>query len=370
MIQESINITSVYQLMSWLAERRIPYKIVGETKMGLPLIMIHKEGRGRPVIITAGAHATEPSGVSAALHILESWNYSFPLYMFPLRDPLGCQSYAACLSHAIYRPVDFEGYDELNKLLLQNADKVYIQDDDFLLVRINGLLFTNIRYRPEDAGPRQNERYINNFLSDHPSLLPEFVGRRVICPANMSDRSEAVYRYERAFTAEISTTGIFSDMNRRFGSNEEPPEVEILRKTVDSVIPGLVLDLHEGFADSYYFFTSNYSENEETRLYLDIMSEACAKEFPKGPWTLSNLLEAMPELKSQFNEPKPGIIETKNKPYHEGTSKIVGTTFSDYCSRYCPAVTIESGIDNTLVRRTQVHLICAKAALEHYEKTV
>jgi hypothetical protein len=356
--------------MSWLSERKIPYQIAGETKLGLPILMIYRDGRGRPVIITAGAHATEPSGVSAALHILENWNYSFPLYMFPLRDPLGCQSYATCLSHAIYKPIAFDGYDELNELLLQYADKVYIQNDGFLLVGINGLLFTNIRYRAEDAGPRQNERYINKFLADHPALLPEFIGRRVICPANMPDRSETVRCYERAFTAEISNAGVFSDMNRRFGSNEEPPEVEILRKTVDRVVPGLVLDLHEGFADSYYFFTSNYSGSEETRLYLELMSAACAQEFPKGPWRLSNLLTAMPELKSQYKEPKPGIIETTDGHYGGGASKIVGTNFSAYCSRYCPATTIESGIDNTFKRRVQVHLLCAKAALDHYENNV
>ena len=77
---DTLSITSVYQLMAWLSERHIPYEIAGTSNMGLPLIVIRKPGKGRPVMITAGAHAMEPSGVSAALQILENWHYDFPLY--------------------------------------------------------------------------------------------------------------------------------------------------------------------------------------------------------------------------------------------------------------------------------------------------
>ena len=367
-MQDFPNITSAYQMMEWLANKNIPFEIVGETKMGLPILMIHKEGKGRPVVITAGAHASEPSGVSAAMAIIENWNYSFPLYMFPLRDPLGCQPYAKCLSHALYREVDFSSYEQLNELLLKYADKVYIERNGFLLVSINGIFFTNIRYRPEDAGPRQNERYVNEYLKENPDMLAEFARRRIVCPANMPDKSDTVHCYERAFTAEISDIGVFSDMNRQFGVESAPPEVKILTEFVDKIQPGLVLDLHEGFEDTYYFFTPDYIEREETRMYVDLMSAACAPKFPKGPWRLSRLLEFMPELKSEYLEPAPGVLQTVSKPELGIEAKTRGTNFSSYCSRYCPATTIESGIENTLRDRVEVHLLCAKAALDRYEE--
>lgn len=105
-------------------------------------------------------------------------------------------------------------------------------------MRIGERLFTNLHYRPEDAGPRQNERYINEYLDAHPEQLAAFSGRRVICPANMAPNSETVHCYERAFTAEISRTGIVADNNRRFGSDNENPEVRVCRELCDEAKPG------------------------------------------------------------------------------------------------------------------------------------
>lgn len=364
---DTLSITSVYQLMAWLSERHIPYEIAGTSNMGLPLIVIRKPGKGRPVMITAGAHAMEPSGVSAALQILENWHYDFPLYMMPLRDPLGCQSYETILSHTLNRPVHFEGHDELSALLLKYADEVYIRNELFLLVRIGERLFTNLHYRPEDAGPRQNERYINEYLDAHPEQLAAFSGRRVICPANMAPNSETVHCYERAFTAEISRTGIVADNNRRFGSDNENPEVRVCRELCDEAKPGLVLDLHEGFSNTYYFFTSNYTGNPEAQKYVDSMNEACAREFPAGPWRLSDLISYMPECSTLYREPAPGVLESIPSPDAK-LPKVLGSGFTEYASRYCPSTTIEAGNDASLAQRVKVHMICAGAALDRYTK--
>lgn len=363
---DTLSITSVYQMMDWLSKKGIAYEIAGTTKMGLPLIVIKKSGKGRPVMITAGAHAMEPSGVSAALQILEGWNYDFPLYMMPLRDPLGCQSYETILSNAINRPVHFKEHDELSALLLKYADEVFIQDELFLLVRIGELLFTNLRYRPEDAGPRQNERYINDYLDKHPELLESFCGRRVICPANMAPNSETVHSYERAFTAEISRTGIVADNNRRFGSDNENPEVRVCRELCDEAKPGLVLDLHEGFSNTYYFFTSNYTGNSDAQRYVDSMNAACGREFPAGPWRLADLISYMPECKTQYREPAPGVLESCSGPEAK-LPKVLGSGFTEYASRYCPSTTIEAGNDASLAQRVKVHMICVAAALEQYK---
>lgn len=335
--------------------------------MGLPMIVVKKEGRGRPVMITAGAHAMEPSGVSAALQILEGWHYSFPLYMMPLRDPLGCQSYETILGQTLNREVHFKEHDELSALLLRYADRVYINSSEFLLVSIGQLLFTNLRYRPEDAGPRQNERYINAFLEENPSLLEALAGRRVICPANMAPNSETVHCYERAFTAEISRTGIVADNNRRFGSDNENPEVSICRRLCDQARPGLVLDLHEGFSNTYYFFCSNYTGQPDTADYVDRMNAACLKEFPAGPWRLENLISYMPECRRAYREPAPGVLESK-AGCDAKLPKVLGVGFTEYASRYCPSTTVEAGNDASLAQRVKVHMLCAEAALSKYEK--
>ncbi|HHT71849.1 MAG TPA: hypothetical protein GX016_09865 [Firmicutes bacterium] len=369
-MSQPIIIKSVYELMDWLKNEKIEYQIVGETAMGHPIVMVHKEGVGQPVIITAGAHASEPAGVSAALELLKNWDYPFPLYMFPLRDPFGCQGYAGCLSQILGQEVEFKTCEELNELLLKHADKVYNNDGKFTIVLIKDVLFTNLRFVPGEAGPRQSEICTNEFLQAHPEFIAEFEGKRIVCPANFTDDAETVRQYERAFTAEITSNGTFADMNRRFGGESEPPEVKIVREKVDEIKPYVALDLHEGFGSTYYYFVTDYTTNERLRHYVDLMIDACKDDFPSGPWRLQGVVASIPEAEHQYIEPVPGVLQDIRGKYSEGTHKgLTGTGFSGYCSRYCPSVTLESGTDNTMKARVRMHVKCATAVLEDVAKT-
>ncbi len=369
-MSQPIIVKDVHELVDWLEKEKIEYQVMGETSMGDPMIMIHKEGTGQPVVITAGAHATEPAGVSAALELLKNWDYPFPLYMFPMRDPFGAQGYAGCLSQVLGRDVEFETYEELNQLLLEHADKVYNNDGLFTIVLINDVIFTNLRFVPGEAGPRQSEINTNEFLKAHPELVSQFAGKRIVCPANFTDEAESVRKYDRAFTAKITENGTFADMNRRFGGSGEPFEVQVVRQQVDELDPYVVLDLHEGFGSTYYFFTSNYTTNERLRHYLDLMIAACKDDFPQGPWRLQGVIDCVPEAANQYIEPTPGVIQDIQGPRDSGTYEgLTGTSFSSYCSPYCPSVTLESGTDNTMQARVGMHVKCARAVLQDVAKT-
>ena len=158
-----------------------------------------------------------------------------------------------------------------------------------------------------------------------------------------------------------------ADNNRRFGSDNENPEVRVCRELCDEAKPGLVLDLHEGFSNTYYFFTSNYTGNPEAQKYVDSMNEACAREFPAGPWRLSDLISYMPECSTLYREPAPGVLESIPSPDAK-LPKVLGSGFTEYASRYCPSTTIEAGNDASLAQRVKVHMICAGAALDRYAK--
>ena len=167
------EIHNVKDLINWLDSEHIPFSSLGDTAMGDPLVMIHKEGTGTPVMITSGAHAGEPAGVFASLMILKNWKYKNPLYMVPLRDPFGFQGYEACLSHALGREMHFSTHEELWKILKDNCTELLYEDDTFLLVNMNGILLTNQVPPKKIVGPRGVELKVNAFLEENPEMVPK-----------------------------------------------------------------------------------------------------------------------------------------------------------------------------------------------------
>ena len=354
------------QLIQWLVAEKIPYEILGFTAMGDPVVMAHKDGEGRPVLVTAGAHAVEPAGVSAALMLLKNWDKPYPLYVIPLRDPLGSQGYAPILAKALGHKVEFHCHEELSRILLDNATEVFVNSDAFVLVKIGETLFVSTHYVEEEAGPRQSEIFVDQFLQEHPEVLPALAGRRIVCPANFGEESETVGLYERAFTAEISNYGVFVDMNRRFGCADAAIEVKITQQVCDQLHPQLVIDMHEGFGSSYYFFFADYDTSPKLRKLAALM-DARMSDYGE-PTRLSTITSAIPSAALQYKEPLPGIIVDRAGNHLPGLelqpfTAARGGGFSTYASRYCPAFTVESGAKTTMARRVEVHLRCAEVSV-------
>src|SRR5699024_3538767 len=114
---------------------------------------------------------------------------------------------------------------------------------------------------------------------------------------------ENVWNFYRAFSAEISPAGVVADMNRRFGTEEEPNEVKFTRELCDEIEPKLTLDLHEGQGSSYYFFVSDYYQNKSTSHYVMTMYHAL-KEMGESPVTLNDVANRLgSHIKEAFNEP-------------------------------------------------------------------
>lgn len=351
------NIHNVRDLSNWLESEKIPYSSLGNTAMGDPILMIHKEGVGDPVLITSGAHAGEPAGVFAAMTILKNWKYKNPLYMVPLRDPFGFQGYEACLSHAMGREMHFETHGELWKILKENCTELLYEDDTFLLVDMNGILLTN-QIRPEKiVGPRGVELKVNAVLAEHPELIGKCAGKRIVFPSNAGD-AENVWDFYRAFSAEITAKGIVADMNRRFGTQEEPNEVKFLRQLCDEIKPPVVLDLHEGQGSSYYFFVPDYNKNPAIAHYTRLMRDAIIAHG-KPITTLDDVAKRLGNhMLEQFVEPVPGVLVDAGLSAKQG-----GSGFSSYAGKYGASITIECGRWAPLEDRVNIHLWAAEAML-------
>jgi len=351
------EIHNVKDMMRWLDSEKIAYTSLGDTAMGDPMLMIHKDGIGDPVMITSGAHAGEPAGVFASLMILKNWHYKNPLYMVPLRDPFGFQGYEACLSHAMGREMRFDNHEHLWKILKDNCTELLYEDSTFLLVDMNGILLTN-QMRPEKiVGPRGVEQKVNTVLKEHPELIPKCAGKRIVFPSNAAD-AENVWDFYRAFSAEITQTGLVQDMNRRFGREDEPNEVRFLRQLCDEVKPPVVLDLHEGQGSSYYFFVPDYNNNKTIAHYTDVMIRAVI-DHGKQITTLRDVANRLGNyILDQYTEPVPGVLVDATLFANKG-----GTGFSSYAGKYGAAITIECGRWAPLEDRVNIHLWAAEAML-------
>lgn len=357
------DIHNVRDMMRWLDGEGIRYSSLGDTAMGDPILMIHKEGAGDPVMITSGAHAGEPAGVFASLMLLKNWKYKNPLYMVPLRDPFGFQGYEACLNHAAGKSLPFQTHEELWRILKENCTELLYEDSTFLLVDINGILLTN-QIRPKKiVGPRGVELKVNEVLSSHPELIPKCAGKRIVFPSNAGD-AENVWDFYRAFSAEITPAGVVADMNRRFGTDQEPNEVKFLRQLCDEVKPPVVLDLHEGQGSSYYFFVPDYETNPVIAHYTRLMREAVIAHG-RQTTTLADVAARLGSyMYEQFTEPVPGVLVDAGLSAKQG-----GTGFSSYAGKYGASITIECGRWAPLEDRVNIHLWAAEAMLDDMSRT-
>ena len=363
-LDESIDlpdIRTVEDLISWLQDHGISYEVLGKNFAGQPIIVVKKEGSGgEPLVITAGAHTSEPAGVLATLLLLRDLDIDNPLYVVPLRDPFGWQGYELCLEYALGEAVTLTDHMSLEDLLLDRGEEILLKEPGFVLARIKDIVFASLVPPGRPTGPREVEQRVNQVLRDHPELMSSLVGSRVVFPGNAGD-SEGVWDFYRAFSAVISDDGIVADMNRQFGGVNEPPEVSMLRQLVDDVQPGMVLDIHEGQGSTFYLFVPGYYQSEETQHYTKLIWDTMVAEGVKM-FTVSDLAKALgPQTVKDLDEPLPGVLVGKI----EGNRRA-GTSFAGYCRRFGPSITFETGRWAPLAQRVGLHLLAAKTLIEAY----
>lgn len=354
---------SVEEIQGWIAEAGLEHDVLGVNFTGQPMIRIKRGGgSGRPVVITAGAHAGEPSGVLAALLLARDYAFDAPTYIVPLRDPFAWQGYEAALRSIAGRPTPgITDYASSLKAILSVGQEIH-SDGSLVLAQVGDVVFATMPPASPPIGPRQLEQAVNLALAQDSALASRVRGKRVVFPSNAGPKAEGVGDYQRSFSATIRGKGIVADMNRGFGGGEEPSEVALLRELVDDVRPGLVLDLHEGQGATYYVFVGADSPHANTVPYARAALAAMGADG-HPPVTLDDLERSFgPRIREGLTEPEPGMMVGRvQNPALEGTS------FGNYCDRYCPSITTETGRWAPLADRVRWQLAGARAVLDAYK---
>jgi len=223
-------------------------------------------------------------------------------------------------------------------------------------------------YEEGGYGPPRGEKAVNDFLRANPQLIEEVSGKFVISPPNYPYASETVGRYGRTFNAVITKQGMYANLNRQFGIEDAPDDIRLVQQLADRIKPCLTIDMHEGFGDSYYFFAPDYVNDPALQAYVDAMIDNVADDFPQGPYRMAGVLNAVSGVEQQFTEPRPGVVADRfirNPENGVGQTRgLPGVAFSNYCARYGPAVTLESGGDTDMKTRIKMQVKCVRAALE------
>lgn len=261
------------ELLEAVEQTESSYRVLGYAPGGHPLIVVETGGsRDPPILITAGVHATEQAGVSAAVELIEAIESKHKVYILPSRDPVGLNGYEHALELALGEPVDIESYAALEQFLKEKAD-VFYKEDDFLLTLIGDTGFAT--KQPVRDGTRTILNELKKFTETAPDILEPFKGRRIYSPPGHVDVHGAM-DLERAYTIVVSPDGTPLHLNRFFSSEWAPIESRCVAQLFKELEPKLFFDNHETSdqEDRYHislrFQHSDQANQEERRIALSI----------------------------------------------------------------------------------------------------
>lgn len=248
------------QLMETVAQRADDYRVLDRGPAGRPIGVARNVGEGPPILVTAGAHATEHAGVVAAVELLDRLETDYPVYVLPTRDPMGVDGFEAALEMASGGPATINSYEVAEEHLRMDG---YVVVDDTVLVGLIGDYGFGVA-RPSDGA--SGSRNVSNALRNMEGTpeMEQLRGRRIFLLSGHPDVA-GTGDFDRLYTRIVSPEGENLHLNRYVGSNWAPPESRVVRDLVDSIGPGLFVDLHEYSGDGYWVSTRPKEEEAAER---------------------------------------------------------------------------------------------------------
>lgn len=228
-----------------------PYQVLGYAPGGEPIVAVETGGnREPPVLISAGAHATEHAGVCAAVELIDELETDHRTVIVPCRDPVGLNGYNHALSLGLGMNPELTTYGEVESLLKKEGEILY-EEDDFILSLIGGYAYGT--QRPSDNAGAAILMRLKQFTETHPDVLDQLRGRRIFGTPSLTgvDGSEGL---DRAYTVVVDPEGTPMHLNRFFSTSWGPVESRCMTRKMDEVQPGLTFDNHEttGHADRFH----------------------------------------------------------------------------------------------------------------------
>ena len=243
---------STQQVLEMLRASGKLLQVWGSAVDGSPILAARSGGTRQPAIfITAGAHCTETAGVHAALNLLQNLDTDYEVHLLPLRDPFGFSGVVHCLQHAAGQPVRVHSHLQALEFLQAEARLVWSEGSSRLfLLGETGFLWIETALPSVTAFTQLHSRMLT-LAKEEPAALAALRGRRVMIVQAMPD-VEGTGELGRCWHALVTEQGEWMHLNRLFGRIDAPGEVSAVDHLMQTIRPGLTLDLHEGNGSGFW----------------------------------------------------------------------------------------------------------------------
>jgi len=360
------------ELVKTIKNRGYDYRTLGYAPGGEPIVAIRGGGTEEPaIVLTAGSHANEQAGVTAAVELIDALDTSHCLYIVPTRDPVGLDGYPAALGQALGETLSIDSFDDVDEVLVTHGDVVYKADDyTFALIGDTGFVTRNPPQLPPD-GHGIGEDYIGDLEDEDPSALDPFRGRRMYLPAGQPDL-EGAGTFDRAYTVVVDPNGRVQHLNRSYDSEWTPVETWCVRNLLAETDPGLFIDLHELNRDHRFWFTMRYKDSSVDQSWEERIGRAAVAAVEDEGADLSSWEDKFGDLPEDehFQQPvEDGLYwldyEVRGR---DGMPGVEGLNATDYAAEnYGLAFTNETGMHAPFAERVGQTITAVRTAVEEFE---
>ncbi len=323
---------SYADLLAYIQDNGHTLHPLGCAPDGQPLVAIKSGGDKTPaILISAGSHATEQAGVSAACNLIDEIDTEHQLYTIPSRDPIGMNGLAYALSLSLGETPNLGGLADVAPLLKKRGEVLYEQDDT--VVALIG-----------EYG------YATSNLYNHPvgDWIEALKGRRLYFAASNPG-------LERAYTLIIDPNGEVLHLNRFHDTPWAPVESRCTRDLMAAIQPGLTLDLHEHGGD-FFWFSARHQRTPSDQQWEERMADTMIAAVAAAGVALAP------------SDYLPGSFFTKGPPsvfWLNPQQRGEGFNLADFAAHtYGPSFTIETGMALSFADRVHASKLAAKKAAE------
>lgn len=274
------------ELLNFLEEQGHAYRVLGYAPGGRPLVAVRGGGdRDPPIVLSAGSHAGEHAGVRAAVELLDRLETDHRLYVFPTRDPVGLDGYAAALGTALGEIPELQYFEGVAEILRSEGDVIH--DGECTIALISDYGFLNQYPRDDPDGHAVGESYLERLEAEDADVLEALAGRRIYLPPGLSD-VEGTGDFDRAHTEIVDPDGRVKHLNRFHDSAWAPVEPRCLRTLFAETEPGLFIDLHESVGNGELFhFTLRRKDDPAAERRTERVGRAAVQAVDDAGGTLA-----------------------------------------------------------------------------------
>lgn len=319
-------------------------RVLGSVPDRSPIVVVKTGGdKGPPILISAGSHATEQAGVTAAMELVARVESRHAVYVVPTRDPIGLNGFRYALSLSMGDAPALASIAEAERLLRERGEVLYDQDDT-LIALVGEYGYAN--------------RGLYGRFAPSAAFLEPLQCRRIYYPSRAVDQ-EGAAPLERAYTLIVSPEREILHLNRFHDTAWAPAEVRCIRALMAEIRPGLTLDLHEYGGDAFWL-SARHQRNEADEEWERRMAAAAVQAVPTSG---ASLAEESYSPGSFFRSLERGAYWLEAGVRGEGLNLV------DYAAHaYGTAFTIETGMRQPFEQRVRASVAAAQAAIRVFEE--